>query len=137
MWESIMFFSVAVSNIEEGIEQYKGMFGLKQMSNIGETQFGFRSVMMGDGQKRFLEIVEPTNPDSALARFMKGRSRSQNPNGEGIHYIAVEVDDLEATVKQIRACGGKVAQEPEDPDVAWVHPLSLRSTFIELRRHQE
>ena len=137
MWKNIRYFSVAVTNLNEGIKLYEDMFGLQQMTPIREARWGFRNVIMGDGQKRFLEIIEPTNPDSALARFMKERSRPQNPNGEGVYIIGVEVDDLEATIKQIRDCGGKVTQEPESPDMAWVHPLTMRYTFIELHRHRE
>jgi len=137
MWKNIRYFSVAATNLDEGIKLYEQMFGLKQMTPIHETRWGFRNAHMGDGERRFLEIIEPINPDSALARFMKERSRPQNPGGEGVYIIGVEVDDLEATIKHIRDSGGKVTQEPESPDVAWVHPLTMRYTFIELHRHQE
>jgi len=137
MWKNIRYFSVAVTNIDEGIKLYEDMFGLKQMTPIRETQWGFRSVMMGDGQKSFIEIIEPVNPNSPLARFMKERSRPQNPHGEGVYIIGVDVDDIEATIKNIRDRGGKVAVEPESPDIAWVHPLTTRYAFIELHRDQE
>jgi len=137
MWKNIRYFSVAVTNMDEAIKLYEDMFGLKQMTSIRERRWGFRNVMMGDGQKHFIEIIEPINPDSALARFMKERSRPENPHGEGVYIIGVEVDDLEATIKHIRERGGKVAQEPESPDTAWVHPLTMRYTFIELHRHQD
>ena len=61
--------------------------------------------MMGDGQKAFIEIIEPTNPNSALSRFMEERARPQNPHGEGVYIIGVDVDDLEATIKNIRYFG--------------------------------
>ena len=134
MWKNIRYFSVAVTNLEEGIKLYEDMFGLKQMTPVREARWGFRNVMMGDGEKQFLEIIEPTNPESALARFMKERSRSQNPDGEGVYIIGVDVDDFEATINRIRDGGGKVTQEPESPDMAWVHPLTMRHTFIELHR---
>ena len=137
MWKNIRYFSVAVTNLEEGIKLYEEMFGLKQMRPIQDTRWGFRNTMMGDGKTSFIEIIEPSNPDSALARFMKERSRPQNPHGEGVYILGVDVDDLEATVQNIRDKGGKVTQEPESPDVAWVHPLSTRFAFIELHRSRE
>ena len=137
MWKNIRYFSVAVTSIDEGIKLYEDMFGLKQMTPIRETQWGFRGVMMGDGQKSFIEIIEPVNPNSALARFMKERSRPQNPHGEGVYIIGVDVDDFEATIKNIRDRGGKVTVEPESPDIAWVHPLTTRYAFIELHRDRE
>ena len=137
MWKNIRYFSVAVTNLEEGIKLYEDMFGLKQMRPIRDTRWGFRNTMMGDGQTSFIEIIEPSNPDSPLARFMKERSRPQNPHGEGVYILGVDVDDLDATVQNIRDKGGKVTQEPESPDVAWVHPLTARYAFIELHRSRE
>ncbi len=137
MWENIRYFSVAFINIDEGIKLYEDMFGLKQMTPIREARWGFRNVMMGDGQKIFVEIIEPMNPNSAVARFMRDRSYPQNPHGEGVYIIGIEVDDLEAAIKRIRDNGGKVTQEPESPDTAWVHPLTMRFTFIELHRHRD
>ena len=137
MWKNIRYFSIAVTNIDEGIKLYQDLFGLKQMTQVSEVRWGFRGVMMGDGQKSFLEIIQPTSPDSPLARFMKERSRPQNPHGEGPYLIGIDVDNLEATIKQIRECGGTVTQQVDSPDVAWVHPLTTRCAFIELLRHQE
>ena len=137
MWKNIKYFSVAVTNLDEGIKLYQDLFGLQPMSPISETRWGFRSVMMGNGQQTFIEIIEPTSPESPIARFMKELSRPQNPHGEGVYIIGVEVDDLEATVEHIREQGGRVTQEAESPDMAWVYPLTTRYTFIELHRHGE
>lgn len=134
MWKNIRYFSVAVTNIDDGIKLYQDMFGLKQMTPISDTRWGFRATMMGDGETSFVEIVQPINSNSALARFMKERSRPENPHGEGVYLIGIEVDDLEATIKRIRDQGGKVAQEPESPDLAWAHPLTMRYAFFELHR---
>ncbi len=134
MWKNIRYFSVAVTSIDEGIKLYQDMFGLKQMTPVRETRWGFRATMMGDGEKALLEIIEPATPDSALARFMKERSRPENPHGEGVYLVGVDVDDFEGTIKNICDRGGKVAQEPESPDMAWVHPLSAKFAFIELHR---
>jgi len=137
MWEKLRYFSVAFTNIDEGIKLYQDMFGLKQMTPVRETRWGFRATMMGDGEQMFIEIIEPTNPDSPVARHMKERSRPQNPNGEGVYIIGVDVDDLEATIKQVRDRGGRVTQEPQSPNMAWVHPLTIRYSFIELHGRQE
>ena len=134
MWKNIRYFSVAVTSIDEGIKLYQDMFGLKQMTPVRETRWGFRATMMGDGEKSLLEIIEPATPDSALARFMKERSRPENPHGEGVYLVGVDVDDFEGTIKNICDLGGKVSQEPDSRDMAWVHPLSAKFAFIELHR---
>lgn len=137
MWSKVKYFGVAFTSIDEGIKLYQDVFGLKQMTPIQETRFGFRSAMMGNGKEPFVEIMQPVNPDSALARFMKETSRPLNPHGEGLYVTAVEVDDLEGAVKNVRDHGGKVMQDPASPDMAWVHPLTARYVFIELLRKQK
>ena len=137
MWKRLRYFSVAVTNIDEGIKLYQDMFGLKQMTPIRDTRWGFRASYLGDGKTSFIEIVQPIDPNSALARHMKERSRPQNPSGEGVYVIGVEVDDLKATIKQIREHGGKVTEQPESPNSAWVHPLSTKYALIELVQPRE
>jgi predicted enzyme related to lactoylglutathione lyase len=137
MWKNIEYFSVAVKNLEEGMKLYEGMFGLKPEGPVkNDTRMGFRSVVLGNGQRHFVEIIEPAEPDSALARFMKARARPDNPDGEGLYLVGVEIDDIEKEVKNIRSRGGKVTQQADEPGIAWVHPMSARHTFIELRQQK-
>jgi predicted enzyme related to lactoylglutathione lyase len=128
----LKYFSVAVTDIHAAIKLYQELLGLKQMTEIKETHWGFRNTMMGDGQQAFLELIEPVDPKSALARFMKERSGLSNPPGEGVYIIGLEVDDLRSALERVRGKGGKVTQEPQTPNAAWVHPLSLRHVLIEL-----
>lgn len=136
MLKRLRYFSVAVADLEAAIKTYLDFFGLQQMTSIGETRWGFRATMLGDGQQAWIELVSPspTNPDSALARFMRERSNPLNPHGEGLYLVGFEVDDLETTVEQIRAAGGRVTTEPQTPSAAWVHPLSANYVLIELQR---
>jgi len=58
----------------------------------------------------FLELVQPTDPSHRVARFLAA-------TGEGMFSISLEVDDLDATVAQLRARGLPVS----DPE-AGVYP---------------
>jgi predicted enzyme related to lactoylglutathione lyase len=133
MWQEIKYFSVAVTDLEAGIKVYEDMFDLKPMTEITETRWGFRAVMLGNGDRMQVEMVQPSNPESPLARFMKERSRSQNQHGEGIYIIGVAVDNLAESVARVRQHGGKVAQDPELPNLAWVHPLTSKYVLLELQ----
>ncbi len=133
MWQEIKYFSVAVTDLEAGIKVYEDMFGLKPMTEITETRWGFRAVMLGNDDRMQVEIVQPSNPESPLARFMKERSRPQNQHGEGVYIIGVAVDNLAESVARVRQHGGKVAQDPELPNLAWVHPLASKYVLIELQ----
>ena len=93
--------------------------------------------MMGNGTEALIEIIQPEDPNSALARFMRDRIGPGNPEGQGIYLVGIEVDNLKETVENVRAHGGRVAEEAESPNAAWVHPLTLRNVFFELQQARD
>ena len=132
MLKRLRYFSVAVADLEAAVKTYQDLFGLEQMRPINETRWGFRATMMGNGDQSMIELLQPTDPDSAAARFMRERSNPLNPHGEGLYLVSFEVDDLEQAIEQIRAAGGRVVTEEASPNAAWVHPLSTHYVLIEL-----
>ncbi len=132
VFQSIRYFSIAVPNLGDAMEQYEKLFGLKAMTEVREQRWGFRGVNIGNGEQRLIELIQPTDSSSALARFMKERSYASNPNGEGIYLVGITVDDIAKTVQQIKDNGGRVTQDEASPNTAWVHPTSSNFAFMEL-----
>lgn len=58
-----------------------------------------------DAEGAYLELAMPTTQDHRLARFLDER-------GEGMFSISIEVDELDATVRDLRARGVR-ASAPE------------------------
>ncbi len=137
MLKKLKYFAVAVTDIEEGIKLYETFLGLKRMTPIEETRWGFRRVMMGDGQQAWVEIMQPQDPNSALARFMGDNVGPGNPHGQGVYVVAFETDNVAEEVERIRAGGGRVTTDPSSPNSAWIHPLSMRNVFIELQQARQ
>lgn len=82
-----------------------------------------------------LELLEPTGPDSTIARFIEKR-------GEGIHHICLRVDDLEAHLEKLKAEGYRLINEHPVPGahgcrVAFLHPSAGNGVLIELSEKQE
>ena len=137
MFKRIRYFSVAVTDLEEGMARYEKLFGMKKMTEPNVQRWGFKGVMLGNGEDRMIEMIQPTDPDSALARFMKERAIPSNPNGEGVYLVSVEVDDIKETVKQIQDAGGRVTLDEQSPNTAWVHPTTSNFAFMELSQPSE
>ena len=135
MFEGLRYFSVAVRDLQEAAGLYKAL-GMEQNTEERETRWGFNNIMMGSEGKNLVELIQVTDENSALARFMKGRANSDNPNGEGIYLVSLEVDDIEATKKSIEASGGRYTTEDESPNTIWVHPLSTRFALLEISQRQ-
>lgn len=132
MIKGIRYFSVAVRDMAEAAKLYHDVLGLEQRTPIQETRWGFKNTMMGHGDRNVVELIQDSDPNSALAKFMKSRANPLNPLGEGIYLVSLEVDDLPATIERARKAGGRITTEPESPNTAWVHPLSTRFAFLEL-----
>ena len=77
-----------------------------------------------------LELLEPTGPDSTIAKFLEKR-------GEGIHHICLRVDDIEAHLARLKAEGYRLINEAPVPGahgcrVAFLHPAAGNGVLIEL-----
>jgi len=77
-----------------------------------------------------VELLKPTVADSGVARFLEKR-------GPGIHHMCFEVDDIDATMEQLRAHNVQLINE--QPQVghggrkyAFVHPKSTGGVLVEL-----
>lgn len=81
-----------------------------------------------------LELLEPTSPDSPIAKFIEKR-------GEGIHHICLRVDDIVAHLEQLKAKGYRLINEAPVPGahgcrVAFLHPSAGNGVLIELSEKQ-
>lgn len=90
---------------------------------------GVRVLMLPLASGR-IELLAPTREDSPVGRFLARR-------GEGLHHVALAVEDLTATVAGLRAAGARLAHE--EPQVGaggrryvFVHPTATGGVLIEL-----
>jgi methylmalonyl-CoA/ethylmalonyl-CoA epimerase len=93
-----------------------------------ETQ-GVRTAFLSVGDAN-LELLEPTGPDSTIAKFIDKR-------GEGIHHICLRVDDIEAHLARLKEKGFRLINEAPVPGahgcrVAFLHPAAGNGVLIEL-----
>ncbi|MSW21604.1 MAG: methylmalonyl-CoA epimerase, partial [Actinobacteria bacterium] len=88
-----------VNSLDDAIVSFTrlGMQLTKTLENplVGKIAF-FR---LADGF--FFEVVEPLSPDSPIGQALAKR-------GEGIHTVALKVDDLEATKRDLVGAGAPV-----------------------------
>lgn len=82
-----------------------------------------------------LELLEPTGPESPIAKFIEKR-------GEGIHHICLRVDDIEAHLERLKSQGFRLINEHPVPGahgcrVAFLHPAAGNGVLIELSEKLE
>ena len=114
---------VRVKDLDQGIATYRDALGLT-LDRIDENeQLGIKQAFFNLPDGGFIEIVSPTNPDSAVGKALAGR-------GEGMHTIAFAVDDLTATCEAMSAGGAQLIGEG-GPQV-FVHPKSTNGILLQL-----
>ncbi len=90
---------------------------------------GVRTAFLSAGDAK-VELLEPTGPDSAVAKFIDKR-------GEGIHHICFRVDDIDAHLARLKAEGYRLINEAPVPGahgcrIAFLHPAAGNGVLIEL-----
>lgn len=125
----INHLGIATKGIDEALGFWSDALGLENVhTEIVEDQ-KVRVAMLPLGESR-IELLEPTSDDSPISKFIEKR-------GGGIHHIAVEVDDIEASLRQLKEKGMRLIDETprigaEGCLVAFVHPSAANGVLLEL-----
>jgi methylmalonyl-CoA epimerase len=90
---------------------------------------GVRTAFLSAGDAN-LELLEPTGPETAVAKFIEKR-------GEGIHHLCFRVDNIEEQLARLKAAGFRLIDEAPVPGahgcrVAFLHPAAGNGVLIEL-----
>ena len=123
---------IAVKSLSSAARAYENLIGLKVSGYDQVDEQGVRVAMLNIGESR-IELLEPTGPDSPIEKFMAKR-------GEGIHHIAVSVDDIEAELERLKASGVRLIDEKprrgaHNTKIAFIHPSSAYGVLLELVQH--
>ena len=125
----ISHLGIATKEIDEALKFWQGALGLENVHAETVEDQKVRVAMLPLGETN-IELLEPTAEDSPIAKFLEKR-------GGGIHHIAVEVEDIEASLAKLKAEGMRlIDDEPrvgaEGCLVAFVHPASAGGVLMEL-----
>ena len=125
----INHLGIATKRIDDALAFWQDALGLENVHTEIVEEQKVRVAMLPIGESR-IELLEPTSEDSPISKFLEKR-------GGGIHHIAVEVDDIEAALQQLKAKGMRLIDETprvgaENCLVAFVHPASANGVLLEL-----
>lgn len=120
---------IATKGIDDALNFWSDALGLENVhTEIVEDQ-KVRVAMLPIGESR-IELLEPTSEDSPISKFLEKR-------GGGIHHIAVEVEDITASLAKLKSQGMRLIDEEarvgaEGCLVAFVHPATTGGVLLEL-----
>lgn len=120
---------IATGGIQEALKFWEDALGLESVHVEEVEDQKVRVAMLPLGESR-IELLEPLSEDSPISNFLEKR-------GGGIHHIAVQVEDISASLDKLKRAGMKlIDEEPrvgaEGCLVAFVHPKSANGVLLEL-----
>ncbi len=126
--KKIDHLGIAVRSLDEALKFYEAQMGLHVAMRETVAQERVNVAMMPVGGPR-IELLESTEPDSVIAKFIEKR-------GEGLHHIALKVPDLSSLVDRLRSSGARILNEPQAGAgghlYVFVHPASTGGVLLEL-----
>ena len=119
---------IAVKSIAESLKVYEAM-GLKSVGveEVAEQKVRVAFLPIGEAE---IELLESTAPDGPVAKYI-------DKNGEGIHHIAFEVDDIHQAVTELKEKGIRLIDETprsgaHGMSIAFMHPKATHGILMEL-----
>jgi len=127
--KKIEHIGIAVKDMDSANDLYAKLLGEKPYKQEEVESEGVMTSFFEVGPNK-VELLEATNPDSPIAKFIEKR-------GEGIHHIAFEVEDIEEEMKRLSKEGFRLLNDrpkkgADNKLVCFVHPKSAHGVLIEL-----
>ena len=125
---SIDHLGIAVRSLDEALKFYEAQLGLHATARetVGQEKVNVAMVQVGEPR---IELLEATDPDSVIAKFIDKR-------GEGLHHVALKVPDLLNAVERLRSAGARILNDPRPGAgghlYVFVHPSSTGGVLLEL-----
>lgn len=132
--KKIAHIGIAVKNIDETLPFYRDVLkmNLEAIEVVDSEKVKVAFLKVGETH---LELLEPIDETSPIHGFIEKR-------GEGIHHIALEVDNINKRLADMRENGIKlINEEPKDgagnAKIAFLHPKSTSGVLYELCEYEK
>lgn len=124
----INHIGIAVPEIEGALNFWRDGLGLAldHVEDVPSQKSKVAFLPTGESE---LELLNPTSPDSTVAKFLQDR-------GPGMHHLCLEVDDIDGMLADLKAKGFRLINETPvvlpGRKMAFVHPKSSGGVLVEL-----
>lgn len=125
---SLDHLGIAVRSIAESRKLYESL-GLRVVHEETVEHEHVRTAMIPAGEAR-IELLEPTQPDSPVGRFLEKR-------GEGLHHVAMQVENIAQVLETLKSQGVRLISDEIRIGAGghlyfFVHPASAGGVLLEI-----
>ncbi|MCK5856167.1 MAG: methylmalonyl-CoA epimerase [Bacteroidales bacterium] len=125
----IEHIGIAVNNLQESIEYYEKVLGLKcyAIEEVADQKVKTAFFQVGDTK---IELLESTDPDGPIGKFVAKK-------GPGMHHMAFAVSDTDQALKEVEKKGIRLIDKQsrkgaEGLSIGFLHPKSTGGVLTEL-----
>ena len=129
MLSRIDHIGVAVEDLDAAIALYEQTYGMALVHRETVAEQGVEAVLLDVGENH-VELLRPLGPDTPVGKFLARK-------GPGLHHVAYQVTDIEATLASLRDSGMRLIDETprtgiRQSRVAFLHPAATGGVLTEL-----
>jgi methylmalonyl-CoA/ethylmalonyl-CoA epimerase len=129
MLDRIDHIGVAVDDLDAALKLYGEVLGMPLAHRETVTEQGVEAVLLDVGENH-VELLAPLGPDTPVGKFLAKK-------GPGLHHVAYQVTDIEATLSALKAAGMRLIDETPRVGirgslVAFVHPAATGGVLTEI-----
>jgi len=128
MFNGLDHIVIAVKDIEASIERYEAIYGTP-VSDRSESEAAGMKMAFFRFEHSYVELVTNLGDAGPIAKRL-------NETGEGIHLVAMKVDDIEATVAELRGKGIRLIGDPGEGNPVkgqvFIHPAVTGGVLTQL-----
>ena len=126
--KKIDHIAIVVESLDAALEVYRDALGMTvtAVKEMPEQDVMMAFLPAGDSE---IELLEPIHTESGIGKYLAKR-------GEGLHHVCLEVDDLEATLVDLKSKGAQLIDETPKQGaygkIAFIHPKGAHGVLVEL-----
>lgn len=120
---------IAVKSIDEALNFWEGTLGIKchGVEEVADQKVKTAFLPIADTE---VELLEGTSPESPVSKFIEAK-------GEGIHHLAIRVENLESALEELKEKGVRLIDEKPrlgagGAKIAFLHPKATGGILLEL-----
>ena len=129
MFGRIDHVGIAVPDLDAALDLYTNVYGLELAHRETVAEQGVDAALLDVGENH-VELVAPLSDDSPVGKFLAKR-------GSGLHHVAYQTTDIEATLRRLRDAGLRLIDETprtgiRQSRVAFLHPSASGGVLTEI-----
>ena len=129
MFNRVDHIGVAVEDLDASLELYERDYGMTLAHRETIVEQGVEAALLDVGENH-IELLAATGPDTPVGKFLAKK-------GPGMHHVAYQVDDIEATLEALKQAGLRLIDETprigiRNSRVAFLHPSTAGGLLTEI-----